>query len=263
MSYVIRISYQDRIWNIDMSDRTAASVGSSEKDTVQILVNGIEKSQVSFSKDESGSYFISGNSLFRIINDKGSPVFYEKIDLWNMYRIEASDEIYIAIHPRQSDWNRMLPIKDKEFITIGRTRGNLIILRNGRTSGRHCEIYQRESEFYIKDMSSTNGTYVNGFRIVEEKLHDGDWITISIYQMLIQGGYLYLFNTGGDVSTELKTESISLIPAEKKPEPEKAFGPTKEINEPVQPEVQGEVTGESDRETPLKETESVDEEKTD
>ena len=235
MSYIIRISCQDHIWNVDLSDRVTASIGSSEKDTVQILTDGIEKGQVSFFKDESGLFNISGNSLFRIVGDTNSPVFFEKIDVWNMYCVEAKDEVFITIHPKQSDWNRMIPIKGIETITIGRNQGNRIILRNGRTSGKHCKIYKEESKYFIKDLGSTNGTYVNGDRITEQELHDGDWISLSIYQILIQNGNLYLFNTGGDIYTDLDTTEISIVPVIEDQAPENSPEPEEPVDAGIQP----------------------------
>jgi FHA domain len=49
-------------------------------------------------------------------------------------------------------------------------------------SGRHAEIYADGAELHVRDMGSTNGTYVNGTRIESRRpvpLHDGDLVAFS------------------------------------------------------------------------------------
>lgn len=39
---------------------------------------------------------------------------------------------------------------------------------DGSVSGPHCEITVKDGKFYIKDLQSSNGTYVNGRKILAE-----------------------------------------------------------------------------------------------
>lgn len=43
----------------------------------------------------------------------------------------------------------------------------------------HCTIYFKEEDVFIKDNNSTNGTYVNGKQITDQKLADNDLITLG------------------------------------------------------------------------------------
>lgn len=63
--------------------------------------------------------------------------------------------------------------------SIGRGLDNQIILEDPMVSRHHAEIYLRGSEWYIKDLNSTNGTYVNGHAIREKALEHGDRITLG------------------------------------------------------------------------------------
>ena len=53
-----------------------------------------------------------------------------------------------------------------ERITIGRRDDNKLPIAEGSVSGRHCEIRLREGKVFVKDLGSTNGTFI-GERKVE------------------------------------------------------------------------------------------------
>lgn len=56
------------------------------------------------------------------------------------------------------------------IITIGREIGNDIVIDDNRVSRHHLEIIQDDANnFFVRDLNSTNGTFVNGNRIVGEK----------------------------------------------------------------------------------------------
>lgn len=72
---------------------------------------------------------------------------------------------------------------NKTEITIGRTKGNDIVLPKGNVSKQHTRIFKRDNGYYIVDMGSTNGTYVNGRKVANEqslsgidKIYIGDFI---------------------------------------------------------------------------------------
>ncbi len=72
---------------------------------------------------------------------------------------------------------------DKEEVTVGRVRGNDIVLPKGNVSKHHCRLLVRDGEILVEDLRSTNGTYVNGRKIAEptpvvqsDKIFVGDFI---------------------------------------------------------------------------------------
>jgi len=56
----------------------------------------------------------------------------------------------------------------KEEISIGRSKENDHIITEADISAKHCKITRtNEDQFIIEDLKSTNGTYVNGIRLVK------------------------------------------------------------------------------------------------
>ena len=60
-----------------------------------------------------------------------------------------------------------------ETTTIGRTDDNTFTIPENSISSRHCEIIQRGSEYYVKDLDSTNGTFINGQKVGSSPIKPG------------------------------------------------------------------------------------------
>ncbi len=69
-------------------------------------------------------------------------------------------------------------LNDKEFL-IGRNQDCHLILPLYGVSRVHSRIYFMNDEYYIEDMNSTNGTYVNGIKILKCVLRNNDQIEIG------------------------------------------------------------------------------------
>jgi len=66
--------------------------------------------------------------------------------------------------------------------TIGRDSANDIVISDGHVSRQHAEIDRTGSEFFLKDLSSRNYTFLNGDRIEAHqsvKLSDGDKVSFA------------------------------------------------------------------------------------
>jgi len=68
---------------------------------------------------------------------------------------------------------------DKPRITIGRLPGNDIVLPYTQISRHHAEIRLRGEDWWISDLSSTNGLRVGGMQVREHVMHHGDSIILA------------------------------------------------------------------------------------
>lgn len=55
-------------------------------------------------------------------------------------------------------------------ITIGRVEDNAFSIPEGSVSGHHCEIFLRGKKVYVKDLGSTNGSFIGNKKIEGEAL---------------------------------------------------------------------------------------------
>ena len=60
---------------------------------------------------------------------------------------------------------------------IGRMKANDVILDDPTVSRFHAEIYREGKHFYIRDLGSTNGTFVNGKELRVKRLNPNDIIS--------------------------------------------------------------------------------------
>jgi len=64
--------------------------------------------------------------------------------------------------------------------SIGRHDDCLIRIRSAQVSRRHCELYEEGDKLMLRDLGSSNGTFVNGKRVLgQQSLKAGDVLTIG------------------------------------------------------------------------------------
>ena len=63
--------------------------------------------------------------------------------------------------------------------TVGRSREAKIKVVHGQVSRVHCEFFERDGLLYVRDLGSTNGTYVGDARITESVVRPGDTVTLG------------------------------------------------------------------------------------
>jgi pSer/pThr/pTyr-binding forkhead associated (FHA) protein len=76
-----------------------------------------------------------------------------------------------------------VPITSGRSLIIGRSRGCDLRIPGSDASRRHAEIYQSADGHVLRDLGSTNGTFVNGRAVQEHQLEPGDRIQIADSEM--------------------------------------------------------------------------------
>ena len=67
----------------------------------------------------------------------------------------------------------------EEPVTIGRSPQGDIFIDKPAVSFHHARIYSQAGVYYVEDLNSTNGTFLNGIRITQAPLTYGDVITVG------------------------------------------------------------------------------------
>jgi pSer/pThr/pTyr-binding forkhead associated (FHA) protein len=85
-------------------------------------------------------------------------------------------------------------------ITIGRSPEADVVILDEKSSRIHCGIRLWDGEFYVKDLKSRNGTYVNDQRVDVAKLKSGDRIRV--------GSILFSFDQDPNKSTGVALQEM-------------------------------------------------------
>lgn len=85
-------------------------------------------------------------------------------------------------------WNEEIFEITKNITSIGRQANNDLVIDNLRVSRVHAQIRRIRNSLYIFDTDSTSGTTVNGHKIKQHQLSNGDVIEIADVPLIISIG---------------------------------------------------------------------------
>jgi pSer/pThr/pTyr-binding forkhead associated (FHA) protein len=83
--------------------------------------------------------------------------------------------------------------------TIGRLEDNTFPLTEPSVSSHHCEVLLRGADIVVRDLNSTNGTFINGEKVSESVLKPGQILRL------------------GQIEMRLETEATAAAPTARKP----------------------------------------------
>lgn len=73
-----------------------------------------------------------------------------------------------------------------ERTTIGRVEDNTFQITDPSVSSHHCEVHLRSSEVLIRDLNSTNGSFINEAKITEQVLKPGQTLRLGQVELKLE-----------------------------------------------------------------------------
>jgi predicted component of type VI protein secretion system len=98
-------------------------------------------------------------------------------------RIFAVKASLVFVKPDGSQ--QELPLK-KSRLVVGRQEGSNIRLRSASVSRQHCEFIVDDGGVSVKDLGSSNGTFVNKRRVTQTALAAGDLVCVGNHIFVVK-----------------------------------------------------------------------------
>jgi len=73
-----------------------------------------------------------------------------------------------------------------EKTSIGRVEDNAFPVAEPSVSSHHCEVLLRGGEVLVRDLNSTNGTYISGEKVTERTLNPGQILRLGQVEMRLE-----------------------------------------------------------------------------
>jgi len=76
---------------------------------------------------------------------------------------------------------------DKDVATVGRSADNDIVMDLPSVSSRHCSIAREGNRYTLRDLDSTNGTFLNAVKIKTAQLKPKDIVLVGSVEVMFDG----------------------------------------------------------------------------
>lgn len=82
-------------------------------------------------------------------------------------------------------WCDVFPLYATTKLSVGREGHNDVVISDDRCSREHCLFRKLNGHWYVCDLGSSNGTFVNGNRVErQQKLRPGDRIKVASQKLM-------------------------------------------------------------------------------
>jgi len=95
--------------------------------------------------------------------------------------------------------------------TIGRVEDNTFQIADPSVSSHHCEVHLRGTDIFIRDLNSTNGSYINGNKIEEAQLKPGELLRLGQVELKLEAAGAAA-SPSAPVPAKKSVESTMLMP---------------------------------------------------
>ncbi|KNY27509.1 type VII secretion protein EssC [Pseudobacteroides cellulosolvens] len=220
---VLHIYFDDFFREVELSgfNNNQISIGSDELNDI-VLKSPVVESRHAVIKAEGTDiniYNLSKSGL----SYNGKKVSEKAVEEGDVFIISSfkstSSMAAIMVKNKNPLYNieKKFSTKSIQEIKIGKSQKNHIIYSDQLVSNEHAKIYQADNgEYFVRDLKSSNGTYLNGKRTYEGQIKPGDIIHICGNKIIFTQDYLVLCNAGKGVQVkdieQIREESVAEKP---------------------------------------------------
>jgi len=105
----------------------------------------------------------------------------------------SGEACLVNLHPPGPDIGRRIPLIERQY-TVGRDDDSSLVVSRSSVSRHHARIYRERDAWWVEDLGSTNGTFVNETRCVgPQQLTDDNHVRF--------GDAIYKFLSGSNIES--------------------------------------------------------------
>jgi pSer/pThr/pTyr-binding forkhead associated (FHA) protein len=97
----------------------------------------------------------------------------------------SHQNLYLSFQLPSGEYQE-LPLTESDVITIGRFKTSTIKLSLPSVSRQHAKIFYENGSFWIEDLGSSNGSYVNKEQVHHSKIALGDLVQCGEFTMIVK-----------------------------------------------------------------------------
>ena len=161
----------DELIDIDLQNRSYFSIGSGPNDNYRIYADDI----------------LDRHVVIRMINDvchvseKGAPE--RVLEQGEIFVVSQSKRIALINYSPDMPCDKVADMRVYPVVEIGRNDMCTLVLKENCVSRRHARVFFAEGRFFVEDLNSVNGTFLNKKRITSSEIHEGDVISVGSYDI--------------------------------------------------------------------------------
>lgn len=153
-----------------------------------------------------GTWFLHSNDFFVLQDKSGLEIETAEMTggtqvILGKYR-KSGERVQLFIEPSTEDrrhYQRYCVTRNCRF-NIGRDESNQIVFSNQYVSAQHACLIWQDGTWSITDTQSSNGTFVNEWRVAMRQLDFGDTISILGLKIVVGRGFFAINSPDGTVS---------------------------------------------------------------
>jgi S-DNA-T family DNA segregation ATPase FtsK/SpoIIIE len=219
----LNVHYDKYFREIDISkyEKNVISIGKSVKCDIVLNSDSLSDKEVLLKKDKEVWYMVDNSG--RGFTFKNKIISKKKIEHGNVFLIgrdsnnEHGTSMKVAVVAKTIDnYNTLIKrvfYRGMSKITIGKDISNNIIFNDILVSTSHAKIYFKNSDYYIADLGSVNGIYVNGNLVKQSILKASDTIVVGGNKIVFHKDKLDIYHSGKELNVQgfRKEEDIRVV----------------------------------------------------
>lgn len=179
--------------------------------------SGAFRQLVSIEADKE-RWYLKSNKVVSVIGNSNEAVARCELfpNCFLNLKIAGSEE-KVVLYTEPIDATRQtlskIAVKEPSVFTVGRSEDNNFCIDNNFVSGHHARLLYDGENWSVSDSGSRNGTYVNGYRVQDQRLKPGDFIYIMGLKIVIGGNYLAVNNP--DEKMKVRSSGLALYTSQR------------------------------------------------